>query len=88
MTAEVAYMPLSEDDRVARARRVVESSTGPRRIDFERGRMDGLRAGERRLPIPGLWGGAYAVGFLCGYTEVQLRHRRAAGDEGGPSDPT
>jgi hypothetical protein len=86
MTAEVAYMPLSEDDRVARARRVVENSTGSRRVDFERGRQDGVRAGERRLPIPALWGGAYAVGFLSGYAEVQLRHRRSADHDAGSSD--
>jgi hypothetical protein len=88
MIAEVAYMPLSDDDRVARARRVVESSTGARRADFERGRQDGRLAGERRGPIPALWGGAYAVGFLSGYTEVQLRHRRGDDDETGSSDAT
>lgn len=84
MTAEVLPM-LSDVDRVERARRVVDSSTGSGRVDFERGRLDGLRAGQRQLPIPALWGGAYAVGFLCGYSEVQLRHRGAAEDEADAS---
>jgi hypothetical protein len=83
MAAEM--VPLPEDDRIARARRVVASSTGACRVDFERGRIDGRRAGERQLPVPALWGGAYAVGFLCGYSEVQLRHRAAANDDPGPS---
>jgi hypothetical protein len=85
MAAEVALMPVSEDDRVARARRVVESSTGSSRTDFERGRLDGRRAAVRRLPVPALWGGAYAVGFLCGYSEVQLRHRTPVDDDAGPA---
>jgi hypothetical protein len=81
MTAEARPLLLSDVDRVDRARRIVHSSTGSGRVDFERGRFDGRRAGERQLPIPALWGGAYAVGFLCGYTEVQLRHRGPADDE-------
>lgn len=80
-------MPLSDDDRIARARKVVERSTGAQRVDFERGRLDGRKAGQRRLPIPALWGGAYSVGFLSGYTEVQLRHRTSDDDTAG-SDAT
>lgn len=87
MAAEIARVPETPDERIARARRVVANSTGACRVDFERGRIDGRRAGERQLPVPALWSGAYAVGFLCGYSEVQLRHRPAADDDATVSAP-
>jgi hypothetical protein len=58
----------------ARIWRKPMSSATATQSDFQRGVMDGRNSRSLNEPIPPLAGGAYAVGFLCGYQGERRRH--------------